>query len=135
MKWENINNAQMRRREAKQKQEEVQLNWIKSSINEKWYEDTSDWSQASTSLEKEEQIIDSMKIEGEETPSMYKNYIYREKNWECPICSAEDHCGHYYYIQYQGIHPKDRSYRMRPNHQCKCLKPSGSNSRKGEKAY
>ena len=40
VKWENRNNAQMRRREAKQKQEEEQFNWIKSSINKEWHEDT-----------------------------------------------------------------------------------------------
>jgi len=32
----------MRRREAKQKQEDKQLNWIKSPINEEWHEDTRD---------------------------------------------------------------------------------------------
>src|SRR6266542_5011807 len=118
----------MRRREAKRKQKE-QLNWIKFSANEEWHEDTQDWSQASTSQEGERQKDDSVETEGEETPSTYKNYIYRGKNWECPICGAEDHCGHYHYALCQGIHPKDRSYKMRPNRQCKCLKPSGSNSR------
>ena len=86
----------MCRREAKRKQEEEQLNWIKTPINEEWHEDIRDWSQASTSSEGEEQKVKSMKIERKETPSMYKNYIYREKNWECPICDAEDHCEHYH---------------------------------------
>ncbi len=49
VKWENRNNAQMRRREAKRKQEEEQLNWLKSPTNEEWHENTQDWSQASTS--------------------------------------------------------------------------------------
>ena len=124
----------MRRREAKRKQEEEQLNWIKSPLNEKWHEDTQDWSQASTSPEEEELKFNNIKTE-EENPSTYKNYIYRGKNWECPICSAEDHCGHYHCTQCQGIHPKDRSYKMRPSRQCKCLKVSGSNSGEGEEAY
>ncbi len=70
----------MRRREAKQKQEEEQLNWIKSLINEEWHENTQDWSQASTSPEGEEQKINSIKTKEEENPSTYKNYIYRGKN-------------------------------------------------------
>ncbi len=32
IKWENRNNAQMRRREDKRKQEEEQLNWIKTPL-------------------------------------------------------------------------------------------------------
>ncbi len=134
VKWENRNNKQMRRREAKRKQEEEQLNWIKFLNNEEWYENTQDWSQASTSQEGEEQEV-KIKTERKETSSMYKNYIYRGKNWECPICSAEDHCGHYHCTQCQGIHSKDRSYKMRPSRQCKCLKNGGSNSEEGEEAY
>ena len=107
VKWENWNNAQMHRREAKRKQEEEQFNWIDSSTNEEWHEETRDWSQASTSSEGKEQKVKSMKIERKETPSMYKNYIYRGKNWECPICSVEDHCGHYHCTRCQEIHPKD----------------------------
>ncbi len=42
IKWENRNNAQMRRREAKRKQEKEQLNWIKFPSNEEWHEDTQD---------------------------------------------------------------------------------------------
>src|SRR6266540_3650279 len=125
----------MRKREAKQKQEEEQLNWIKFPTNEEWYENTQDWSQASTSPEEEEQKVKSIEIESKETPSTYKNYIYRGKNWECPICSAEDHCGHYHCTRYQGIHPKDRSYKMRPSRQCKCLEARNSNSGEGEEAY
>ena len=34
----------MRRREAKRKQEEEQLNWTKSLTNDEWHEDTLDWS-------------------------------------------------------------------------------------------
>ena len=97
----------MRKREAKQKQEEEQLNWIKSPINEEWHEDTQDWSQVSTSPEGEEQKVKSMKIERKETPNTYKNYIYRGKNWKCPICSAEDHCGYYHCTRCQGIYPKN----------------------------
>ncbi len=107
VKWENRNNAQMHRREAKRKQEGEQLNWIESPINEEWHEDTWDWSQASKSPEEKERKVNSIETEGEETPSIYKNYIYRGKNWECLICSAEDHCGHYHYTQCQGVHPKD----------------------------
>ena len=44
----------MHRREAKLKQEEEQLNWIKSLMNEEWHEDTQDWSQTSTFPEEEE---------------------------------------------------------------------------------
>ena len=86
----------MRRREAKRKQEEEQLNWIKSPINEEWHEDTQDWSQASTSPEEEKQKVKSIEIESKETPNTYKNYIYRGKNWKCPICGAENHCGYYH---------------------------------------
>ena len=43
----------MRRREAKRKQEEGQLNWLKSPINEEWHENTPGWSQASTPPEEE----------------------------------------------------------------------------------
>ncbi len=125
----------MRRREAKRKQEEEQLNWIKFSSNEEWHEDTQDWSQISTFPEEKEQKIKSMKLEKKETSSTYKNYIYRGKNWKCPICSAEDHCGHYHCIQCQGIHPKDRSYKMRPSRQCKCMEISDSNSGEGKEAY
>ena len=124
----------MRRREAKRKQEEEQLHWIKFLMNEEWHEDAQDWSQASTSTERKEQEI-KIKTERKEIPSIYKNYIYRGKNWECPICSAEDHCGHYHCTRYQGIHLKDRSYKMRPGRQCKCLESSGSNSREEEEAY
>ncbi len=107
VKWENCNNAQMRRREAKRKQEEEQFNWIESPINEEWHEETRDWSQASTSPEGKEQKVKSMEIERKETPSTYKNYIYRGKNWKYPICGAEDHCRHYHCTQCQGIHSKD----------------------------
>src|SRR6266540_6035941 len=79
VKWENHNNAQMRRREAKRKQEEEQLNWIKYPQNKEWHEDIQDWSQASISPEEEELKLDNMKIK-EEHPSTYKNYIYRGKN-------------------------------------------------------
>jgi len=125
----------MRRREAKRKQEKEQLNWIKSPISEEWHENIQDWSQASISSEGEEQKIMSMEIERKKTSSTYKNYIYREKNWKCPICSIEDHCEYYHCTRCQGIHPKDRSYKMRPSRQCKCLKVSGSNSGEGEEAY
>src|SRR6266540_5715454 len=126
VKWENRNNAQMRRREAKRKQEEEQLRWIKSPLNKEWYEDTQDWSQASTFPEEEELKVNNIKTE-EENLSTYKNYIYRGKNWKCPICSTEDHCGHYHCIRCQGIHPKNRSYKMRLSRQCKCMKIGGSN--------
>jgi len=39
VKWENRNNMQMRKREAKRKQEAEQLNWYRSSPTEEWYED------------------------------------------------------------------------------------------------
>src|SRR6266540_5857762 len=123
----------MRRKEAKRKQEEEQLNWIKYPLNKKWHEDIKDWSQASTSSEEEEQEVENVKVEREETPSTYKNYIYRGKNWECPICSVEDYCGHYHCTRCQGIYPKDRSYKMRPSRQCKCMKIGGSNSGEGRK--
>ncbi len=100
------------------------LNWNKTT-DEMWI----------TFPKEEEQKISSTVIEGEELSCTYKNYIYREKNWKCPICSAEDHCGHYHYILCKGIHSKDRAYKIRPSQQCKYLKPSGSNSREGEDAY
>ena len=87
------------------------------------------------SLKRKNKKISSTVTEGEELPCTYKNYIYKGKNWKCPICSAEDHCGHYHCTQCQEIHPKDRSYKMRPSRQCKCLKISGSNSGEGEEAY
>ena len=43
MKWENRNNTQIHRREAKRKQEAEQLNWYKSPSNEEQYEDKLDW--------------------------------------------------------------------------------------------
>ncbi len=46
VKWKNHNNAQMRKKEAKRKQEAEQLNWYKSSKNKEWYEDNWDWSKA-----------------------------------------------------------------------------------------
>src|SRR6266498_4392890 len=110
----------MRRREAKRKQEEGQLNWLKSPINEEWQEDIRDWSQTSTPSEEKDQEINSIETKEKKNPSIYKNYIYRGKNWEYPICSAEDHCGHYHCTRCQKIHPKDRLYKMRPNQQCKC---------------
>jgi len=88
-----------------------------------------------TFLEKKEQKISNTVIEGEELPYTYKNYIYRGRNWKCLICSAENHCGHYHYILCQGIHLKDRTYKMRLGRQCKCLEPSSSNSREREDAY
>ncbi len=42
VKWENCNNMQMCRREAKHKQEAEQLNWYKSSLKKEWYEDKQD---------------------------------------------------------------------------------------------
>ncbi len=99
----------MRKKEAKRKQEAEQLNWYKSSANEEWYEDKQDWAKAminwdkitdemwTTFPEEKEQKISSTITEGEELSCTYKNYIYREKNWKCPICSTEDHCGHYHY--------------------------------------
>jgi len=65
--------------------------------------------------EEDEQKISSTVTEGEKLPYTYKNYIYRGKNWECLICSAEDYCGHYHCTLCQGIHLKDRSYKMRPD--------------------
>src|SRR6266542_4319217 len=62
VKWENRNNAQMRRREAKRKQEEEQLNWIKYPLNRESHEKNKDWSKALTSPEKEELKVDYKKI-------------------------------------------------------------------------
>ncbi len=68
-----------------------------------------------TFLEKKECQISSTVTEGKEPSCIYKNYIYREKNWECPIYGAEDHCGHYHYTLYKRIYFKNRSYKMRPS--------------------
>ncbi len=43
MKQKNRNNAQMRRREAKHKQEAEQLNWYRTLPTEEWYKDKQDW--------------------------------------------------------------------------------------------
>ncbi len=88
-----------------------------------------------TFLEEKEHKISNTVKKGEELLCTYKNYIYREKNWECPICSAKDHCKYYHYTLCKGIHLKDRSYKIRPSQQCRCLESSGSNSREGENAY
>ena len=80
--------------------------------------------------EKNQQISSTM-TEGEKLPYTYKNYIYQEKNWKC----SEDHCGYYHCILCKEVYLKDRSYKMRLSQQCKCLKPSGSNSREGKDAY
>ncbi len=66
-------------------------------------------------LEEKDQKINSIETEMGKNPSTYKNYIYRGKNWECLICSAEDHCGHYHCTRCQEIHPTDWSYKMRPS--------------------
>ena len=137
----------MRKREAKCKQEAEQLNWYRFSLTEEWYENKQDWAKAminwnkitdemwTTFPEEEEQKISSTVTKGEELPSIYKNYIYREKNWKYPICSTEDHCGHYHCTLYQGIYPKDRAYKMKSDRQYKYLKSSDSNSREGKDAY
>ena len=108
VKWENRNNVQIRKREAKCKQEAKQLNWYRSLSIEEWYEDKQDWTKATinwnkitnemwtTFPEEEEQKISSTVTEGEELSYIYKNYIYKGRNWECPICSAEDYCRHYH---------------------------------------
>ena len=42
VKWENRNNVQMCRKEAKRKQEAEQLNWYRSLPTEEWYENKQD---------------------------------------------------------------------------------------------
>ena len=69
---------------------------MKFPINEEWHKNTQDQSQVSTFPEREKQKIGSTETEEEKIPSTYKNYIYRGKNWECPICDTEDHCEHYH---------------------------------------
>jgi len=86
-------------------------------------------------FKEEEHQVSSTVTEGEELLYTYKNYIYRERNWKYPICSVEDHYEHYYCTLYQGIHPKDRAYKIRSGQQCKCLEPSDSNNREGKDAY
>src|SRR6266540_628573 len=115
----------MRRREAKREQEAEQLNWYKSFVNKEWDKDKSSWSEAmmnwdritdevwATFPEEKEQKISSTVIEEDELPYTYKNYIYRENNWKCPICSIEDHCRHYYCALCKGIHLNDQAYKMR----------------------
>ncbi len=86
--------------------------------------------------EKKNQQISSTVIEEEKFSCIYKNYIYKGKNWKCPVCNANDgHCEYYYCILYKRIHPKDRAYKMRSDQQCKCLEPNGNSSREGEDAY
>jgi len=65
------------------------------------------------SLKRKNKKISSTVTEGEELPCTYKNYIYKGKNWKCPICNAKDHCGYYHCILYKGIHSKDRAYKIR----------------------
>jgi len=89
-----------------------------------------------TFSEEEDPQISSVIIEMEELPYTYKNYIYRGKNWKCPVCNADEgHCEHYYYILCEGIHHKDQAYKMRLSQQCKCLDFSESNSKEGKNAY
>ncbi len=85
--------------------------------------------------EKEECQISSTVTERKELPCTYKNYIYQEKNWKCPICSVEDYYRYYHCTLCQGIYFKNWAYKMRPSWQCKYLKPNDSSSRKGEDAY
>ena len=44
------------------------------------------------------------------------------------MCSIDDgHCRYYYCMTCDGIHLKDRAYKMRLDQQCKCQKPQKSN--------
>ncbi len=83
-------------------------------------------------LEKEDQQISSIVTERKKLLYTYKNYIYRGKNWEYPVCSVDDgHYGHYHCTLCKGVHPKDWAYKIKPNQQYKCLESNGNSSREG----
>ncbi len=89
-----------------------------------------------TFLEEEEQQISNTVTEGKELSYTYKNYIYRDKNWEYPVCNAnDDHCEHYHCTLCKRIHPKDRAYKIRLSQQYKYLELNDSNSKEGEDVY
>ncbi len=67
-------------------------------------------------------------------PYSYVNYIYREKNWKCPVCEAdENHCEYLHCIMCKGLHLKNQVWKMRPSQRCECRKPVGGDN--SEKAY
>jgi len=75
-------------------------------------------------------------IEEKEFLCIYKNYIYRGKNWKYPICNADNsYCRYYYYTLCKEIYPKNQAYKIRLSQQCKCLEFSDSNSEEEEDAY
>jgi len=69
-----------------------------------------DWVYASsqtTWANEEEKSLEPI-INNETVPYSYVNYIYRGKNWECPVCEADDgYCEHYHCMMCKGLHLKD----------------------------
>ena len=64
-------------------------------------------------IEEEEKDLEPV-INNETIPYSYINYIYWEKNWECPVCGADDgHCDHLHCIMCQRLYLKDRVWKIR----------------------
>ena len=82
-----------------------------------------DWVYASpqtTWADEEEKSFEPI-INNETIPYAYVNYIYRGKNWECPVCGADDgYCEYYHCMMCKGLHWKDWVWRMKPNQRCEC---------------
>ena len=67
-----------------------------------------------TFLEEEDQQISSTVTKGKELSCIYKNYIYWNKNWKCPVCNTnDDYCEHYHYTLCKRIYFKDWAYKMK----------------------
>ena len=68
------------------------------------------WMHTSPQKEQAEEKEKDLKsvINNKMIPYSYVNYIYQEKNWECPICEVDnDHCEHLHCMICQRLHPKD----------------------------
>ena len=47
-------------------------------------------------------------INNKTIPYSYVNYIYQEKNQECPVYRVDDgHCGYLHYMMCKGLHLKN----------------------------
>ena len=86
-----------------------------------------------TWADEEEKSLEPI-INNETVPYSYVNYIYRGKNWECPVCEADDgYCEHYHCMMCKGLHVKDRAWRMKPSQRCECRELTGGDN--DEEAY
>ena len=94
-----------------------------------------DWVHASSQTEGAEKERRNFKpvINNEMISYLYVNYIYQEKNWECPVCRADDgHCEHTHCMLCKELHLKDQAWKMRSSQRYKCRESIGDNE---EKAY